>query len=243
MNQMKVITLFFCLILVASLVSAQEGLFSRISSFLSNIVDSIKSMISSGDSRDITLRHGDLFDFNTGRLDAIYPECDLEETPFAKNGQIQKAGLRTCGGGKDIAKLGAIDYDSISLPAEDLFESNPQAIVGNVYVIKTRDGGYVKLQVTGIREEREVSFRWNNLPGKWKTTTTTYPGGLVTLVLDVNTTVECNISMGYNALYSEYFLAYNNMTAYMASDRGDTPEAAAAYQRYRIKKACFDLVG
>jgi len=239
---MRVIAVLLCLVLLASPVSAEDGFLSRIASFLSTILDSVKSFISSQATGDVRLRHGDLFDFESGRKDAVYPDCDFEETPFAKNGQLQQAGLRTCMAGNDIANLGAVDYDTATVPAESKFESNPPAIAGNVYLVKASSGGYVKVQVTAVHSIDEVSFRWGSLPGKWKRTTTTLPGGLVTVTLDVNTTVECNVSMGYDAIYAEYTLAYNNMTTYMAAGEGDTPDAAASYERYRQKKACYDLI-
>ncbi|MFH1404129.1 MAG: hypothetical protein ABIH11_07665, partial [Candidatus Altiarchaeota archaeon] len=181
-----------------------------------------------------------LFDFTSGQSNAEYPDCDFEETPFANNGQLQQAGLRTCMGGDDIANLGVTNFDTATIPANDRFECNPPAKARSVYVVKTREGGYVKVLVTAVHNMDEVSFRWMNLPGKWKTKTTLQ--GIVKIVVDDNTTVECNLSKGKEVLSTEHALAYNNLTTYMAAGKGNTSEAKAAYKRYQAKKACYEQV-
>ncbi|HHQ44707.1 MAG TPA: hypothetical protein ENN13_01045 [Candidatus Altiarchaeales archaeon] len=235
MDSKTLFTLLTVLLLSASFASADGGFFEGILNAIKSVFNSVVEMFAGAASAgEVTLRHGDLMDFSSGKLSSgdVYPECDLEETPFAENGRIQGAGIRTCMMKDNIANIGLHDFSKItSVPQDAVYSSNPQAVKNHVYIVKTRMHGYVKLKVTGVPGEDTVKFVWAHLPGTWSdsptTTGTTFPS-------------VCDSTKTSNELYQDYISAYGKLSEHMKAGTGDSPQAQEDYQKFVEAKMCYE---
>ncbi len=124
-----------------------------------------------GGSSEVCLEHGELMDFVNGvkyEDEDVWPDCDLEETPFsAGQGMAGGAGLRSC---NSLGIINAGTKDPSAVTMDDVYagamELNPTAAVGNTYAVELRDGNYAALEVNSVSSDQmTVCFDWAMVGG------------------------------------------------------------------------------
>jgi hypothetical protein len=96
----------------------------------------------------------------------VWPDCDLEETPFsADQGMAGGAGLRSCNS-LGIVNVGLKDLSSVTM--DDVYagamELNPTATADNTYAVELRNSEYAVLRVKSVSQDQmTVCFEWGML--------------------------------------------------------------------------------